>query len=98
MATNKNNVLVKVRVRSSISNTADEHLVLIGVYGIRLFCFFVLGVLGFTVDGLTGSDKNEQKSYENKKCVRVEGTGMMREEDALAGFVMKDMLVQNNCG
>lgn len=53
------------------------------------------GLQGFTVDGKTGDDENEYDSYQNK-CVTVDGMGDS-EEDALDGFVMKNMHVQN-CG
>ena len=49
---------------------------------------------GFSVDGKTGST-DEMDSY-NKKCVVVDGE-TRSEEDALDGFVMKDMFVRN-CG
>lgn len=50
---------------------------------------------GFSVDGKTGFDDDQFDSYE-KKCVRVDSMGRS-EEDALDGFLMKNMLVQN-CG
>ena len=50
---------------------------------------------GFSVDGKTGSDDEQRDSYENK-CVRVDSMGES-EDEALDGFVMRNMLVQN-CG
>lgn len=56
-----------------------------------ILCF---SLQGFSIDGKTGSEE-EFHSYQNK-CVIVNGQGES-EDDALDGFVMKDMLVQN-CG
>ena len=47
------------------------------------------------MDGKTGSDDEQTDSYENK-CVRVDSMGES-EDEALDGFVMRNMLVQN-CG
>ena len=54
----------------------------------------VLFFQGFTVDGEHGST-HEPDSFVNK-CVEVIGLGQ-NETEAVEGFVMKNMIVQN-CG